>query len=275
MPRFEPTPTTVATATKANGLTSASTTVAVSSATAPSANQALVATSSTAATWQSISTDYYHTIARIDTASTWTTAPQVTTQDAATVTLNSDGYWLFDATSVSDSAAAMYAKHTEPWGTVNFYNRKFRISGYMRVRMGSSNSSEAFLGTIDRAPSVKSVIPLSKTARHVGFFVEEVAGTRACYASNADGTTQTSTNITVQIADDAWLQYYIDFDGVNDIIRYYINGTLVATHTTNIPTGTNGANGTSLLVSIGNTGAIGGVAPYLRLLTAQFDMTVN
>jgi hypothetical protein len=54
------------------------------------------------------------------------------------------------------------------------------------------------------------------------------------YAQNANGTA-TSTDISSGITGTNWNTYEIVFNPGTDI-KYYINGTLKATHTTNLPT---------------------------------------
>ncbi len=71
------------------------------------------------------------------------------------------------------------------------------------------------------------------TDRHIAFFIQD--GT--LYASNADGTTQTKTDITSGITITNNNNYRIIWDnGTN--IKYYVNDSLKATHTTNLPSGT-------------------------------------
>lgn len=55
------------------------------------------------------------------------------------------------------------------------------------------------------------------------------------YAQNANGTTATSTNVTGSFTLTNMLTYEIIFNPGVDI-KFYIQGTLVATHTTNLPT---------------------------------------
>jgi hypothetical protein len=69
------------------------------------------------------------------------------------------------------------------------------------------------------------------TDRHYGFMVED--GT--LYASNGNNTTQTRTDISSGITLTSWNTYTAIFTtGVN--CKFYVNGTLKATHTTNLPT---------------------------------------
>jgi hypothetical protein len=70
------------------------------------------------------------------------------------------------------------------------------------------------------------------TSEHVGFALD----TAVLYASNADGATQTKTDISAGVTATAHNTYRAVFDsGTN--IKFYVNGTLKATHTTNLCAG--------------------------------------
>jgi hypothetical protein len=69
------------------------------------------------------------------------------------------------------------------------------------------------------------------TGRHFGFIIDNAS----IVASNADGTTQTITSVSATVT--SRNKYRIVKNGTTNI-QFYINDTLVATHTTNLPTGT-------------------------------------
>ena len=75
------------------------------------------------------------------------------------------------------------------------------------------------------------------TNKHVLFLIEDAT----LYASNADGTTQTKTDVSAGITLTSYNTYRIEFVAASTI-RFYINNTLVATHTTNIPTSAGSPN---------------------------------
>lgn len=68
------------------------------------------------------------------------------------------------------------------------------------------------------------------TAKHIGFFVDN--GT--IWASNADGTTQTRTDVSSGITLASYNTYEWTKTSSTNIV-FSINGTTVATHTTNLP----------------------------------------
>jgi len=88
------------------------------------------------------------------------------------------------------------------------------------------------------------------TGAHIGFITDSsaAAGVTKLYASNADGTTQTRTDVSASASTTAtWYRLKVVFDsGTN--VKFYIDGALVATHTTNMPSG----NVTVPLLSIGS-----------------------
>jgi len=70
------------------------------------------------------------------------------------------------------------------------------------------------------------------TARHIGFL--SIGDT--LYATNADGTTQTTTDVTLGSSFTQYNSYVIEYIAATSA-KFYINGVLVATHTTNLPSG--------------------------------------
>jgi hypothetical protein len=57
-------------------------------------------------------------------------------------------------------------------------------------------------------------------------------------AVSAEASTLTTTTTSVAVAADTWYNFDIIINAANTQVTYYINGVLVATHTTNIPTST-------------------------------------
>lgn len=88
---------------------------------------------------------------------------------------------------------------------------------------------------------------ITMTGKHIGFELQRSGGTTTLYASNANGTTQTQTSISGYTTGVDSL-YQIVKDGTTQV-RFYVDGTLKATHTTNIPSGTN----TNGMIGVGLT----------------------
>lgn len=73
-------------------------------------------------------------------------------------------------------------------------------------------------------------------SKHIGFLFCFLGGTLTVYASNADGSTQTTTDVTASYTGgQAGVYRCTVTSGTN--VKFYIDGVLVATHTTNLPTG--------------------------------------
>ena len=102
------------------------------------------------------------------------------------------------------------------------------------------------------------------------YFVSN-GSTEKWYASNANNTTQTTTDITSSIAlDEDYMRVSIA-KSLTDI-KYYVDGVLVATHTTNLPTGNNSGGGGALVVGGGNTGIQLGTANIIYLASAEHKL---
>ena len=122
---------------------------------------------------------------------------------------------------------------------------------FAEVIMGPSSTNAAFGDGKDIRIKFRMKMPSGTSDRGMGL---AVAGstlranrttTAACvmfsadsntlYAVNADGVTNTNTDISAGITLTNWNTYEIIWtDGTS--AAYYVNGTLVATHTTNLPT---------------------------------------
>lgn len=106
------------------------------------------------------------------------------------------------------------------------------VLGFIASFDEASADKDAFMGIGDNSMAPSNPTDGVATNQHVGFIVED----DKLYASNADGTTQTSTEITgTSIA--AANSYRVEFTAASTI-EFYVNGTLEATHSTNLPTGT-------------------------------------
>lgn len=119
---------------------------------------------------------------------------------------------------------------------------------YCNCETSATTNQDAFWGLFDRSTAVPAV-DATDTTRHIGFYVQD--GT--IYASNADGTTQTKTDVSsgITLTNDNYYRFVYDV-GVN--IKFYINDVLVATHTTNMPTA-NTNDDPAILFWIANTAA--------------------
>lgn len=77
---------------------------------------------------------------------------------------------------------------------------------------------------------------LSPTTKHMGFLCKNNNGTQQIYATHSDGTTQTTTLLSSSNFTANGMVFFAKMTSGTDI-KFYVNGTLEATHTTNLPTG--------------------------------------
>lgn len=116
---------------------------------------------------------------------------------------------------------------TMDWDNSTWFNCQIEIT--------ETTSQNIFFGLgLDSVVSSSSDIPnnATSTVRHIGFFVDD--GT--LYASNADGTTQTKTDISSGVTITNWNSYSFVYTAATSI-EFKVNGVTKATHTTNIPSG--------------------------------------
>lgn len=78
---------------------------------------------------------------------------------------------------------------------------------------------------------------LSLTTNHFGFRTDKTAGTSTGGATNANGTTETFTEFQATLSLAAFYNVLVAYQNVTTNIKYYGTTSLLATHTTNLPTG--------------------------------------
>jgi hypothetical protein len=109
----------------------------------------------------------------------------------------------------------------------------FSLSPQFSVLMryvDSLGTNDVFVGMSD---FVSGYIPT--TQEHIGFWLDCNAGTMTSYATNANGTTQTTSSFT-GITEGYNGLYTAIMDGSTNC-KFYYGTTLKATHTTNLPSG--------------------------------------
>lgn len=131
----------------------------------------------------------------------------------------------------SGSTASVYSALFSSTAAPVLWDNSHEFFVNAKVFGNSGSANDAFIG-VHGAPS--SAIPADATSvvRHIGFFFWD----GALYVSNANGTTQTKTLITGYTVTNYNTYRYV-FNAAKDIL-FYINDVLVATHTTNLPSGT-------------------------------------
>lgn len=226
---------------------SATTSINVASATAPTAGQVLTATSSTAATWQAASGGG---VIRATTGGlTW-----------------NGGVWnpLASGTAYFSLIAGNYLA----------FQRGASIGGHMILFLngagggypnwdsnptlttifsgGSNDAGQSYLAyvVIDQA----GFGTLPQTQKYAGFKLACTSGTLSLAAVHCDGTNaEVSTSVSVSSFTDSLTGVVNVTSGSK--IDFYFNGSLVATHTTNLPSGAfeNGYLSVSASGTVGTT----------------------
>jgi len=118
----------------------------------------------------------------------------------------------------------------------------FYFSAIQTTKGADNRTGAGFWGLSDDTntpPDSESTPTGAWIVRHAGFIRSHKANSGEYYvfASNADGSTQTKTDVSAGATFTNWNNFKIDFINTTGTIKYYINDVLVATHTTNIPTG--------------------------------------
>lgn len=129
------------------------------------------------------------------------------------------------------------------------FDNNFEVSTNIQFETASATQNAFFgLGAIAAAGAVPDAA--TSTTKHVGFFLDDTT----LYASNANGTTQTKTDITSGVTISNLNEFRIVYTAASTIL-FYVNGVLKATHSTNIPTTGGGAAGISFGIDDEATGA--------------------
>ena len=117
-----------------------------------------------------------------------------------------------------------------------FYQRRWAQPATFRIKTGSSVTAIRIVVGLSSAPGAKQQTPVSHMA---AFVYDTVAhGTAYWRAVTSDGSgTLTTTATTQGIATSTLYTFTLDMaDSAN--VKFYADTTLLATHTTNLPTAT-------------------------------------
>ena len=171
-------------------------------------------------------------VARYSTSNTGT--------GAVTLVITGDGGLKCNTGATDGSKSSLF---TEGSPAQAIYADSPELQAYAVI---SSDTSTAFVSWIlidgdNTAPSNAG----AKTGRHIGYILD----TTVLYASNADDTTQTTTDVSAGITMTQDNIYRAVQSGTANI-KFYVNKALVATHTTNIKS--TGSTTTLIYVGIDN-----------------------
>ena len=168
--------------------------------------------------------------------------------DGLTETVTGSGAIIRDLllTQLQDQASG-YAKLESrssgidyPWvdsvftGVIDFF---VRTVFFPATPTGTRGGNIAFLGLVDDTVAI-TTSSTTETNKHIGFYIEnDPTSSGAIYitCTNADGTTQTTTEVNTTPNPSTMS---LRIRNVANQIQFYVNNSLIATHTTNMPSGT-------------------------------------
>lgn len=140
---------------------------------------------------------------------------------------------------VANNAANSYARISaglQNSPSFNFFNFSNSISFIWDPSSITNNACYYCIISTENTAPAPTIGSGALTSKHIGFILDVSSSTATLYASNANGSAQTKTDVTGGRTLSNSFVLYAVMDGSTDI-KFYIDGTLVATHTTNLPSG--------------------------------------
>jgi hypothetical protein len=142
----------------------------------------------------------------------------------------------FISSSVPNDGGSLKSSAAGSTGLEIDWDNKFVFQTVVKELQASANDTIADIGLLETGTTYSNSEG-TLTAKHALFLHSMSAGTGEQYwASNGNGTTQTRTDITASLSMASWVILKIDYLTTAGHIKYYVNGALVADHTTNLPT---------------------------------------
>ncbi len=135
-----------------------------------------------------------------------------------------------DVTSDAVLSSAVFSTNGGQAAVMVSWNSDIELIFFGKVVAGTAK--DIFVG-VTQSPETTIPNDATFTGRHYGFFIDDTT----LYASNANGTTQTRTDLTASVTITNMNTYRIVIDAGTDV-EFYVNDVLLATHTTNLPSGT-------------------------------------
>jgi hypothetical protein len=157
---------------------------------------------------------------------------------------SSGGYWSPSSVPSNNYDIGYMLASTGNANTINQRGAAYAGSSYAKFNLGGGQHTFAF-----RAAPALSLFSASLQGMHRAGMVNSVTAepTAGVYFTSRDGgnwkcdtivgTSETTTVTDVQCVLNAWHVFKIVVSPLGDEVRFYIDGNLVATHTTNIPGG--------------------------------------
>jgi len=173
---------------------------------------------------------------------------------------------LYEDFAASNTSSYIFTVQTQSSGSLLFVNTVTGRVGIARMNVNANAASNVILWTNTQSPVTLNAggrilyktgvnpVDLSDASDEYWFFSGFADNTSAGAPSNGiyfsydrtsntnweaitiSGGTATTTDTGVAVATSTWYDMYFDINAVSTSIDFYINGSNVATHTTNIPT---------------------------------------
>ena len=148
---------------------------------------------------------------------------------STTVTGSGSVSQTFYQPSVSTGTTSGSTSQQRLIGLFGWLNGTYASIFYGWGQLNNTNDAEGFIGM---TPNDTGVPLLTYTDKHCGFILVKSANEDTIYASNANGTTQTKTDLGVT-ATAQWHHLRIESDTAGNVY-FYVDHVLKATHTTNL-----------------------------------------
>ncbi len=144
----------------------------------------------------------------------------------------SDPYGLYQITS---STSGEYSRVCSPLGNMNSTTSQFNRNSYFstQAHIYGGTDYNIYFGISSGYITVASSGITYDDKNHFGFKVISISGTPILYATSCDGSVEIETAIT--ISDLNYNHCYHAYKEGNNSIKFYVDGVLKATHTTNLP----------------------------------------
>ena len=164
--------------------------------------------------------------------------------------------------STTTSSSHIYKRHYADTSNIFVRNPSFFIGGAVS---GVPTTGESWFGFEEVTVAGTG---LTFTTRQLGFKSVYATSVDVTSATNANGTTETATDISASVNIEVRNDYYARYTVGTDIV-FYVDGVSLATHTTNMPT--SASQGRIFAVAVSNKSTATTFTWILGAWVRQFD----
>lgn len=164
----------------------------------------------------------------LETTNNWTVVKDAGAS-IALVSNGTNGEILFSSTATTDDDGSALLQTQK--SIVMASGKAVWIEGMFKL--SDATDMDFFFGlSINFATNPENVLTVSEK---IGFQKDD--GDASILAKSTAASTTTSTDTTIDFSNDTYVKLTLYYDGAGNA-KYYVNRTLLATHTTNLPTST-------------------------------------